>query len=185
MCTDQVRSRSRARGRAGDVQHRDSPEARWFWVTLMLSSVSLVALVFAAWELVETRFFRDVDYVTLHYLYITRGVASSLLLAAWAAWYVLRQRRRSEEELRESREHYRNLLEASPGAVALYDLDLRVTEWNATAERLYGFSKGEVLGHRLPTIPADREEELQHFLREARAGGRSSTWKRGAATATA
>lgn len=150
--------------------HRGSREARWFWATLLLSSVSLVALVFAAWELVESRFFRDVDYVTLHYMYISRGVASSLLLAAWAAWYVLRQRRRSEEELRRSREHYKHLLEASPGAVALYDLELRVTEWNATAERLYRFTKGEVLGHRLPTIPADREGELQHFLREAQAG---------------
>ncbi len=54
--------------------------------------------------------------------------------------------------------------------MALYDLELRVTEWNATAERLYGFTKDEVLGHRLRTIPADREDELQHFLREAQAG---------------
>ena len=61
-----------------------------------------MAIVFAAWELVESRFFRDVDYVTLHYLYISRGVASSLLLAAWAAWYVLRLRLRSEEDLRRS-----------------------------------------------------------------------------------
>jgi PAS domain S-box-containing protein len=97
-------------------------------------------------------------------------VASSLLIAAWAAWYVLRQRRRSEEELRQSREHYRHLLEASPGAVALYDPELRVTEWNATAERLYGFGKAEVLGRRLPTVPPDREAELQHFLEEAREG---------------
>jgi PAS domain S-box-containing protein len=149
---------------------RPRTESRWFWATLLLSSVSIVALVFAAWELVESHFFRDVDYVTLHYLYVSRGVASSLLIAAWAAWYVLRQRRRSEEELRQSREHYRHLLEASPGAVALYDPELRVTEWNATAERLYGFGKAEVLGRRLPTVPPDREAELQHFLEEAREG---------------
>ena len=42
---------------------------------------------------------RYANYVTLHYLYITRGVASSLLLAFWAAWFVLRQRRKSEEDL--------------------------------------------------------------------------------------
>ena len=96
-------------------------EPAWFWATLVLSSASIVALVFAVWELVENRFFRDADYLTLHYLYITRGVGSSLLLASWAAWYVLRQRRRSEEELHRSREHYRHLLEASPGALALYD----------------------------------------------------------------
>lgn len=76
-------------------------ERPWFWVTLMLSSITLAAIVFAAWELVENRFFRDLDYVTLHYLYITRGIASSLLLACWAAWYVLRQRIRLQRHLLE------------------------------------------------------------------------------------
>lgn len=149
---------------------RSAPKRRWFWATLMLSSVSIVAVVFAAWELVENEFFREADYVSLHYLYITRGIASSLLLAVWAAWYVLRQRRRSEEELRLSREHYRGLLEASPGAVALYDASLLVSEWNATAERLYGFSKEEVIGKPLPTIPPDKETELRCFLQRVQAG---------------
>lgn len=76
-------------------------ERPWFWVTLMLSRITLAAIVFAAWELVENRFFRDLDYVTLHYLYITRGIASSLLLACWAAWYVLRQRIRLQRHLLE------------------------------------------------------------------------------------
>src|SRR5579864_7182357 len=101
-------------------------EKRWFWATLTLSSNTIVSVVLAAWELAENRFFRDANYVTLHYLYITRGVASSLILAFWAAWFVLRQRRQSEEDLRRSRERYRGLLEAFPGAVILYDAALRV-----------------------------------------------------------
>jgi PAS domain S-box-containing protein len=149
---------------------RNSHDRSWFWATLVLSSVTIVGLVFAAWELVENRFFREADYLTLHYLYITRGVATSLLLAIWAAWYVLRQRRRSEEELRVSREHYRGLLEASPGAVALYDASLRVSEWNATAERIFGFSKADVLGQLLPTVPLEKQGELQEFLKRAGAG---------------
>src|SRR5574342_152993 len=101
-------------------------ERRWVWATLALSSITIAATVFSGWEVIENRFFNHTDYVTLHYLYITRGIASSLLLAFWAAWYVMRQRRRSEEELRRSREDYRRLLEASPGAVALYDSSLKV-----------------------------------------------------------
>jgi len=124
---------------------------RWFWVTLTLSSISIVALVFGLWELVEKHFFREADYLTLHYLYISRGMVTSLLLAFWAAWFVLHHRRASEEQLRRSRERYRGLLEASPGAVALYNDELMVSEWNAAAERLYGYSKPEVLDHRLPT----------------------------------
>lgn len=147
-----------------------APESKWFWATLTLSSASIVALVFAIWELLENHLFREVDYTTLHYLYLTRGVASSLLLASWAAWYVMRQRRRSEEGLRRSREHYRRLLEASPGAVALYDSSLKVIEWNATAERLYGFSKAEVIGQPIPTVPAERQAELEMFLRQVGAG---------------
>src|SRR5437660_4366238 len=109
----------------------DNKERRWFWATLTLSSVSIVALVFAAWEVIENRLFSHVDYVTLHYLYITRGIITSLLLAFWAAWYVLRQRRQGEEALRRSHARYRGLLEVSPGAVALYDRDLCAAEWNA------------------------------------------------------
>ncbi|MBI3694343.1 MAG: PAS domain S-box protein [Acidobacteria bacterium] len=136
----------------------------------MLSSITVAAVVFSAWELLENRFFRGADYITLHYLYITRGILSSLLLAIWAGWYVLRQRRRSEEELRRSRERYRGLLEVSPGAVALYDDSWRVTEWNAAAERLYGFSKAEVLGQFLPTVPPEKEAELRGFLTQVEAG---------------
>jgi PAS domain S-box-containing protein len=150
---------------------RDSEHGRrWFWATLVLSSISIVALVFAFWELVENHYFRELNYVSLHYLYISRGIASSLLLASWAAWFVLRQRRITEEELRRSRERYRGLLESSPGAVALYDGALRISEWNAAAERLYGFSKAEVIGTLLPTVPPDKQEELQSFLRAVNAG---------------
>lgn len=145
-------------------------ESRWVWVTLMLSSVSIIAVVFAAWELVENRLFRELDYVTLHYLYITRGIGSSLLLAAWAAWYVLRQRHRGEVELRRSWEHYRRLMEASPAALALYDAELTVSEWNAAAERLYGVAKAAVLGSRLPTVAPGEEAALQDLLRRVSAG---------------
>ncbi|MGZ4834249.1 MAG: PAS domain S-box protein, partial [Terriglobales bacterium] len=144
---------------------RDSEHGRrWFWATLALSSISIIALVFAFWELVENHYFRDLNYVSLHYLYISRGIASSLLLASWAAWFVLRQRRITEAELRRSRERYRGLLECSPDAVALYDPSLRVLEWNAAAERLYGFSKAEVIGNRLPSVPLDKETELESCL---------------------
>src|ERR1051326_612847 len=145
-------------------------EKHWFWATLTLSSITIVSVVFAAWELVENRFFRNGDYLTLHYLYITRGVASSLLLAFWAAWFVLRQRRQSEEDLRRSRERYRGLLEAFPGAVILYDSDLHVLEWNASAERMYGYSNSEIRGGALPIVPPDKTAELREFMERVKKG---------------
>lgn len=145
-------------------------ESRWFWATLVLSCISIVALVMAFWELVENHFFRDLDYISLHYLYISRGIASSLLLAAWAAWFVLRQRRSSEQELRRSHGRYRGLLNASPGAVVLYDSSLRVVEWNDAAERLYGFRRCAVIRNPLPTVPDARVAELESLLNRAAAG---------------
>lgn len=139
-------------------------DQRWFWATLVLSSISIIAVVFAFWELVENHYFRDLNYVSLHYLYISRGIASSLLLAAWAAWFVLRQRRGAEAELRRSHARYRGLLEASPGAVVLFDRNLRVAEWNAAAERLYGMRRAEVVGQKLTTVPQDRAIELEQFM---------------------
>ena len=152
-------------------------ESRWFWATLVLSCVSIVAIVMAFWELVENHFFRDLDYISLHYLYISRGIASSLLLAAWASWFVLRQRRSSEQELRRSHERYRGLLNASPGAVVLYDSLLRVVEWNAAAERLYGFARSEVVSNPLPTVPDSRVDELQALLTRAAAGEPVLDWE--------
>ncbi len=156
--------------RESEVMHNKDQRRGWFWATLALSSISIVALVFGAWELVQNRFFRDTDYLTLHYLYISRGMVSSLLLAFWAAWLVLRERKASEGELRRSRERYRGLLEASPGAVALFDSDLLVTEWNAAAERLYEFTKAEMLHQRLSTVPYEKTEELRGFLAQVAVG---------------
>jgi PAS domain S-box-containing protein len=141
-------------------------ERRWFWATLILSSSTIICLVFAFWELIENRFFRDLDYVSLHYLYISRGITASILLATWAGWFVTRQRRLSDQQLEKSHERYRGLLEASPGAVVLFDRNLIVLEWNASAERLYGWARAEAVGQRLPTIPADREAELQECLEQ-------------------
>jgi PAS domain S-box-containing protein len=145
-------------------------ERRWFWVTLTLSSVTIVGFVFALWELIEARFFRDADYLTLHYLYISRGIGSALLLAFWAAWFVMRERRGTEEQLRRYGERYRGLLEFAPGAVAVYDADLTVLEWNVAAEQLYAFSKANTIGKPLPTVPVNRQGALRKLLGEIACG---------------
>jgi PAS domain S-box-containing protein len=146
------------------------PERRWFWVTLALSSISVVGFVFAVWELLESRFFRDADYLTLHYLYISRGVFSSFLLAFWAGWFVLRGRRKSEQQLRRSRARYLGILNCSPAAIALFDSALVVEEWNASAEDLYGYTRAEVIGRKLPIVPAEKQHEMQTFLAQASQG---------------
>ena len=149
---------------------RQRQQRNWFWATLTLSSISVVALVLALWELIENRFFRHLDYVTLHYLYITRGIAVSMLLAFWAAWFVLRERKEKEQQLRLSSQRYRAILDSSPSAILLFDQSLCICECNAAAEHLYGYTPGELLGAAMPTVPPERATELQELMSQVRLG---------------
>ncbi len=135
--------------------------SRRFFLTLALSCITVVALVFSLWELVEHHYFRDLNYRTLHYLYITRGIASSLMIGLWATWFVLRERRHREEQLQQSYEYYRSILNHMPEAAVLFDQGFRLVELNETAERLFGLDRKQALGKLLPTIPTERWAELQ------------------------
>ena len=137
----------------------------WLWGTLLLSCVTILIFVFAVWELLEQHFFRYLDYRQLHYLYITRGVVSSILLASWAVWFVLKDRRKSEEALRRSRERYRAMLAHAADAIVLIDKNLDVLEWNPQAARLYGYSADDVVGKPLPTVASAERQELCEILR--------------------
>jgi PAS domain S-box-containing protein len=145
----------------------DEPNNRiWLWGTLLLSCLTILIFVWAVWELVEQRFFRELDYRQLHFLYVTRGMVSSVLLASWAVWFVLKDRRKSEEALRRSRERYRAMLAHAADAVVLFDENLNVLEWNPQATRLYAFGAEEVIAQPLPTLDVAERQELNEILRK-------------------
>lgn len=57
------------------------------------------------------------------------------------------------------------MLEHAPFAVVSVDADLSVQVWNREAERLFGWTAGEVIGRPLPTLPgADAREELLDLI---------------------
>ena len=57
------------------------------------------------------------------------------------------------EQLTESEERLRALIDASPLAIVEIDLDAHVTFWNRAAESLYGWSSDEVLGQEISFVP--------------------------------
>jgi PAS domain S-box-containing protein len=71
--------------------------------------------------------------------------------------------KKAREELQRTNETLRALIEASPLAIMALDTDRNVLTWNAAAERIFGWSEAEVLGHPLP--PVVPETELQEFRR--------------------
>jgi PAS domain S-box-containing protein len=84
------------------------------------------------------------------------------------------ERKRSEEALRESEERYRSLVEVSPDAVVLMDLEGKVGLCNRRAAALHGYESGEeLLGRNFFDLVAedDRERAMANAIRIVREGG--------------
>lgn len=64
-------------------------------------------------------------------------------------------------EMNKANQTLRVLIEASPLAIFVMDTQAKVTLWNPAAERMFGWTESEVLGHSLPIIPDDRREAFQ------------------------
>jgi diguanylate cyclase (GGDEF)-like protein/PAS domain S-box-containing protein len=72
-------------------------------------------------------------------------------------------RRRLRETLRRNAERLSTLISASPLAIVAVDGNGRVTQWNAAASRLFGWSEHEVVGQKLP-LAAELDVFVQHAL---------------------
>src|SRR5208283_1371987 len=80
-------------------------------------------------------------------------------------------RKRNEEELRASEETLRVISDTALDAVILMDSTGQVGHWNSAAEKMFGYTREEILGrdlHHLLAPPHDRElyeKARPHFLR--------------------
>jgi PAS domain S-box-containing protein len=65
------------------------------------------------------------------------------------------------------------LVQSSDDAIVAKTLEGTILSWNAGAERLYGYTAAEIVGHSISTIvPAERESELAAILIRLRDGER-------------
>ncbi|HEX8985202.1 MAG TPA: PAS domain S-box protein, partial [Bryobacteraceae bacterium] len=78
------------------------------------------------------------------------------------------ERKQAEAALAEANTKLGTLISHSPLAVIGTDAGGRVTSWNASAQRMLGWSEDEVLGRPLPIM--DSLEELESWLADCRAG---------------
>jgi PAS domain S-box-containing protein len=81
--------------------------------------------------------------------------------------------RRAEAEVRDQAEVLRAVIDESPLVKIVLDSDLRVTRWNRSAERVFGWTAEEMLGESYKiVIPRERWEE-HAGLREDAINGRA------------
>ncbi|MCX4903781.1 PAS domain S-box protein [Streptomyces sp. NBC_00878] len=78
-------------------------------------------------------------------------------------------RRRAEERINE----LAALVESSQDAILAKTLDGHITYWNAAAQRLYGYTRNEVMGRHVSLLaPSERRHEIDALMDQLRDGER-------------
>ena len=78
-------------------------------------------------------------------------------------------------EIRRRTQYFESLVEISPVAVVIMDVDERVTGWNPAAAELFGYSPEEAVGRRIDDliVRGELQEEGRDLTREALETGRA------------
>jgi two-component system CheB/CheR fusion protein len=92
-------------------------------------------------------------------------------------FFDITQRKQSEEALRQSEEYLRLIIQSTTDyAIFTFDTDRRIVRWNSGAEKLIGYSEGEITGLPADVIftPEDRQnnqpvKEVEKAEKEGRA----------------
>ena len=69
--------------------------------------------------------------------------------------------KRAEESLRRANETLQALIDHSPLAIIMLDLNGHILLWNNAAEKMYGWTAQEALGEFISFVPEDKREELR------------------------
>jgi PAS domain S-box-containing protein len=69
----------------------------------------------------------------------------------------------AEEKLRATTAKLETLIQVSPLAITLVDLEGHIQLWNPSAERMFGWADAEVFGQPNPIVPADRRDEYRQL----------------------
>jgi diguanylate cyclase (GGDEF)-like protein/PAS domain S-box-containing protein len=82
-----------------------------------------------------------------------------------SAFTDIRERVRAEREIEERRMYLEVVLRAAPDAIVTLDARHRIVEWNSGAERLFGYSREEVVGQNIDDLitSSDVLEEATEF----------------------
>jgi two-component system cell cycle sensor histidine kinase/response regulator CckA len=88
------------------------------------------------------------------------------------------ERKRAEEEIRQSQQKLRIHFEHTPLAVVEWDLEFRVAAWNPAAERMFGYTREEAMGkHASFIVPPHFRQHVDEVWKQLlqQSGGTRST----------
>jgi len=81
--------------------------------------------------------------------------------------YDITEQIHAEREIKERQKYLEALLGAAPDAIITMDTNQYITEWNPGAERLFGYSQREAIGHHLDEliVAPNHLDEARDFIR--------------------
>ncbi|MCL5745540.1 MAG: PAS domain S-box protein, partial [Acidobacteria bacterium] len=88
-----------------------------------------------------------------------------------ASFLDITRRKATENALREAKETFEAVIQASPLAIVAMDFGGNVKSWNRAAERIFGWEEEEVLNRPFPIVPDDDVEFFRTNVERARTGG--------------
>ncbi len=94
----------------------------------------------------------------------------ALLIVFLWSFFLKRQVAARTEELRAGEEFQRAMITCSPVAIYSVDLDGNVAAWSGSAQRIFGWSKEEVVGRPLPIVPDNKRQEFEDLREHVLAG---------------
>jgi PAS domain S-box-containing protein len=74
------------------------------------------------------------------------------------------------EELHQTEERLGAVIESAPVGILEVDLESRVIRWNPAAERIFGWSRDEIIGRPVPIVPPAKQAEFEEVLATVRSG---------------
>jgi PAS domain S-box-containing protein len=90
-------------------------------------------------------------------------------------------RKRILEVLEDTTQALQTLIQASPLAIIATDPSSNIKIWNPAAERMFGWTAADIIGHPLPTVPAGGRDEFLALLKVAQQEGLANVevrWQR-------
>lgn len=152
------------------------PFVMWAAVRFGMSGTTLATLVIAALATIETAFgsgpfargtafvnatLLDVFFTTLS----VPGMALAAVIAERKSAQAERERLVREQAATEARLRLATIVESSEDAIIGLDLEGTITDWNKSAEILYGYSREEAIGKpNSLLVPPERRENCHHVM---------------------
>ena len=92
-------------------------------------------------------------------------------VGVWSIVRDITERKNTENQLKETRDYFENLLNYANAPIIVWDTEFRITMFNHAFERLTGLSAKDAMGKRLGMLfPEDRKKEAMAHIKDALKG---------------